>query len=94
VVVKSDTETAPEAVASKIYVNRAALSQALAEMGLIVAVPTLTTWATRGGGPPFRKFGKKIVYDLAAAVAWAESRMTPAVTSSAELRRVTGPDPK
>jgi hypothetical protein len=40
--------------------------------------------ATRGGGPPFRIWGRTPVYEWGEAVAWAEKRLSPVSGSSSE----------
>ena len=35
---------------------------------------TLDTWASRGGGPPYLKIGRRRLYDPADVLAWLESR--------------------
>lgn len=48
-------------------------------------VDTLATLATRGGGPRFRKMGRYPVYTREDLDNWAESRMSPPVSSTSEL---------
>jgi len=50
----------------------------------------LATCATRGGGPPFSKYGSRVIYRWGDGLAWALSKMTPPRPTSAEhaaLRR-------
>jgi hypothetical protein len=35
---------------------------------------TLATWATRGGGPPFHKIGRRVVYFVRDLDAWLATR--------------------
>ena len=44
--------------------------------------PTLCTWASVGGGPPYIKVGRKVVYMRSDLDAWMDSRR---VTCTAEL---------
>lgn len=68
------------------YLRRDEVAAALTAAGFPTSKAALDTRATRGGGPPFRRWGKKIVlYRWADALAWAESRLGPAVASTAEL---------
>jgi predicted DNA-binding transcriptional regulator AlpA len=46
-----------------------------------VAVGTLADWRCEGKGPPFKRLGRAVVYDLAALNAWMEQR--PSFTSTA-----------
>ena len=45
---------------------------------------TLATKATRGGGPPYRKFGLRVLYRWGDALAWAEGRLSAACCSTSE----------
>jgi hypothetical protein len=60
---------------------------ALTEVGYPVKAKTLATKATRGGGPPFRKFGPRPLYRWGDSLAWARARLGPPVRSTAELDR-------
>ena len=64
--------------------TRSATVAALTEAGFPVAPKTLATKATRGGGPPFRKFGPRALYKWADALAWAQSRLTAPRSSTSE----------
>jgi Helix-turn-helix domain len=35
---------------------------------------TLGRWRIEGSGPPFRKFGRRVVYDRADLIAWADAQ--------------------
>jgi hypothetical protein len=64
--------------------RRDAVADALTEAGFPVAKTTLATMATRGGGPPYRSFGRVPLYRWHDALAWAEGRLTPARRSTSE----------
>jgi hypothetical protein len=49
-------------------------SDYLAYIGFPIAPATLSIRRVRGGGPVFRKFGRKVFYKKADLSAWAESR--------------------
>jgi hypothetical protein len=68
------------------YLSRERLAAALTECGFTTAKSTLDTWATRGGGPPFQKFGHRALYQWGAALEWAKSRLSNPVTSTSELK--------
>jgi hypothetical protein len=55
---------------------------ALTEAGYPISPSTLSTMATRGGGPPFFKFGPKAIYRWGTALHWAESRLIPRCNTS------------
>jgi hypothetical protein len=56
--------------------TREQTSQALKESGYPVESSTLATKATRGGGPPFHKFGARVLYRWSETLAWAQSRLS------------------
>ncbi len=64
--------------------DRRAASVLLAELGFPCAAATLATLATRGGGPPFSKFGCRALYRRADLVAWAQAKLTPPRRSTSE----------
>jgi hypothetical protein len=49
---------------------------ALTAAGFPIKATTLATKASRGGGPPFRRFGAKPLYRWGDALAWAQSRLS------------------
>jgi hypothetical protein len=49
-------------------------AKALTETGYPVRPKTLSTLATRGGGPPYHRFGRAVLYRWSDALAWAEGR--------------------
>jgi hypothetical protein len=57
---------------------------ALTEAGFPVKAKTLSTKATRGGGPPYSKFGLRVLYRWGDALAWAEGRLSEAYSSTSE----------
>jgi len=62
-------------------------ARALTEAGYPIAWPTLGSLATRGGGPPFRHFGVRVLYRWADLLAWAEGRLSPPMRSTSEHPR-------
>jgi hypothetical protein len=75
--------TSPDAL-----LTRDATAAALTAAGFPVKSKTLATKATRGGGPPFRRFGAKPLYRWGDALNWAESRLSPPMRSTAEAEAV------
>ncbi len=57
--------------------TRKQVAEALRERGYPITQATLSTMATRGRGPSFVKFGRHTLYNLDAALAWAEGRCSP-----------------
>jgi hypothetical protein len=68
--------------------RRSQTAAALTERGYPISTATLATKATRGGGPPYLLFGRIPLYPWGTALAWAESRLSPLVRSSAEADAV------
>ncbi len=64
--------------------TRKATAVALTERGYPVAAGTLATKAVRGGGPPYRKFGTRVLYRWGDALDWAQSRLTKPMSSTSE----------
>jgi hypothetical protein len=53
--------------------------------GYPVADKTLATLASRGGGPPYRRFGARALYRWGDALDWARSRLSAPLRSTSEL---------
>jgi hypothetical protein len=64
---------------------REAGAQALTAAGYPTSAATLATKATRGGGPPYRIFGKRAIYRWGDLLAWAEANTSPLRTSTSEI---------
>ena len=60
----------------KIYLKRPEASDYVKDKGLPCSPASLCTWATTGGGPPFRKFGRNVVYTTDDLDAWIDSRLS------------------
>ena len=71
---------------SRLTRDKAAL--ALTEAGYPISKLSLSTLASRGGGPIYTRFGRRALYRWSDLVAWAEARCTApqASTSEAEAR--------
>jgi hypothetical protein len=65
--------------------NAAALTAA----GYKTSKTTLATLATRGGGPPFMKYGKHVVYRFGDSLVWAKGKLRPPVRSTSERPAVS-----
>jgi hypothetical protein len=57
---------------------------ALTAAGFPVKAKTLATKATRGGGPRYQSFGARVLYRWGDALAWAEARLSPPISSTSE----------
>ena len=73
-----------QAMTTKRRHTRSGAAEFLQARGYPVAAGTLATKATRGGGPPFEKFGNVALYEEEALVRWAESRLSAPRRSTAE----------
>jgi hypothetical protein len=68
----------------QIFLRRAEAARALTGAGYPTASATLATLACRGGGPPYRRYGRRPLYRLADLIEWAEGRLSPLVRSTSE----------
>lgn len=66
--------------------TRREVAQALTSAGFPISPSTLASKATRGGGPPFARFGRIAVYRWGDALAWAEARTSQPAATAAEQR--------
>jgi hypothetical protein len=64
--------------------TRRQTADALTEAGYVTSEATLATMATRGGGPPFRKFGPRVIYEWESTLEWAEAKLSEPRTSTSE----------
>lgn len=65
--------------------TREQTAAALTAAGFPTKAKTLSTKATRGGGPPYRLYSARALYRWGDALDWARSRLTPIVHSTSEL---------
>ena len=68
----------------EMLLTREALAEALNAAGFPTSPATLATKASRGGGPPFRKFGPRVLYTWGEAIEWAKSRLSVPMRSTSE----------
>jgi hypothetical protein len=64
--------------------SRRDTASALTDAGFPIAEATLATKAVRGGGPPYRLFGRRPLYEWGHSLEWARSRLSRTVRNSAE----------
>ena len=57
-------------------------ADALTEAGVPVKEGTLATKATRGGGPPYQRFGSRALYRWGDALLWAKGRLSAPLSAS------------
>jgi hypothetical protein len=65
--------------------TRQATAEALSAAGFPCAKSSLASMASRGGGPNFQKYGPRALYRWGDALEWAQSKLGPAIRSTAEL---------
>jgi hypothetical protein len=72
--------------------TRLKTADALTEVGFPIKEATLATKATRGGGPPYRRFGSRALYRWGDALLWAKRRLSaPRCSPSEDDARPTPP---
>jgi len=64
--------------------RREPTAEALTASGYPTAAKTLATKASRGGGPPFRKYGPWPLYRWGDALAWAQNRLSEPRSTTSE----------
>jgi hypothetical protein len=68
----------------KTKLTRKAAAAALSAAGYAVSRHTLATKPSRGGGPPFRRFGRVPLYSWGDCLDWADSRLSAPMRSTSE----------
>ena len=64
--------------------TRKQAADALTARGYPTSDRTLSTKATRGGGPVFRHFGPRVLYRWGDLLDWAQGRLSPPRRSTSE----------
>ena len=67
-----------------VRLTRRKTADALTEAGFPVKEATLATKATRGGGPPYQRFGSRALYRWGDALLWAKERLSAPRCSTLE----------
>jgi len=80
-----DSEMSPDTLQAPGLLRRDECALALTRAGFRTSPKTLASKATRGGGPPYRKFGRTVLYRWSEVLAWAESRLTTPVASTSQM---------
>jgi hypothetical protein len=68
------------------WFTRESLAEVLSACGFPISKRTLATKATRGGGPPYAKFGNRALYQGGPAVNWATAILSAPAANSSEHR--------
>src|SRR5690242_15406741 len=77
------------------YLTRGEAAEYLTDLGYKIAPASLAKRAVVGGGPPFRSWGRKPLYDPEALLEWAQARCTGPRRSTSDHggpRPATGED--
>jgi hypothetical protein len=64
---------------------------ALTASGFPVKAKTLSTKASRGGGPPYQLFGPRVLYRWEDALKWAQARLSAPRLSTSESNAPPAP---
>jgi hypothetical protein len=64
------------------WLRRRETAKALQACGFPVAEKSLATHATRGGGPPFKRFGRIPLYRWGDSLGWANTKLTSSSSNS------------
>jgi hypothetical protein len=66
------------------YLNPERACEVLGSLGIRVSTSRLSVLRCLGGGPEFRKFGKRVFYTREALDSWVASKLSPAFASTSE----------
>jgi hypothetical protein len=66
------------------YLTRREAADFLCALGLRVAPTTLAKYASVGGGPLMRHFGRRVLYDPSALLEWANGKLSEPCRSTSE----------
>jgi hypothetical protein len=73
-----------ELIPGSTLLRRQRCADGLTQAGYPISAKTLASMVSRGGGPPYHKFGRTVLYRWSEALAWAEARLSPALTSTSQ----------
>jgi hypothetical protein len=65
--------------------SRKAAAQSLQDRGIKIESSTLAKYATIGGGPAMRKFGRRVLYEPAALAEWIDEKLTGPRRSTSDV---------
>jgi len=74
----------PTPLTPQALLSREDAAKALNANGFPTTSKSLATLATRGGGPIYRSFGRRVLYRWEDVIAWAEGRLSKPRTSTSE----------
>lgn len=58
------------------YMDRRHAAEFLSSLGFQISTATLAKYASVGGGPLMRHFGRRVVYDRKSLLEWANSKLS------------------
>lgn len=58
------------------FLNRRAAAKLMQDRGIPIKVCTLAKYASTGGGPAMRKFGRRVLYESQALDEWIDEKLT------------------
>jgi hypothetical protein len=70
---------------SDALLTRDQTAAALTAAGFPVKLKTLSTMASRGGGPTYRLFGPRVLYRWGDVLEWAQARLSAPITTNSEV---------
>lgn len=71
-------------------ITRAGVAVALTNAGFPISASTLAALASRGNGPPFRRFGIRVLYPWRSTLEWARGRLEPPTANTSASRKRGG----
>jgi hypothetical protein len=81
--ISSETPLTLDSIPAETFLTRLKVAQAQNACGVPCSPKTLASDASRGGGPPYHRFGRIVLYRWGDVVHWAVAKLgAPAATSS------------
>ena len=74
-------------MSNSAFLDRPGAADYINAKGLPTTAGSLRKYATVGGGPKFRKFGRNVVYSPADLDAWIDGRLSPPLDSTSDPAR-------
>jgi hypothetical protein len=69
------------------FLTRGEAAKRLSARGFPCSVTTLETYGTRGGGPPFYKIGRRVLYRTSDVDSWLGAKMSGPFLSTSNCAR-------
>jgi hypothetical protein len=68
------------------FLSRQEAAELLQEHGFPTTPTSLAVKASRGGGPPYHRFGRQAIYAPSEVLAWAHAKVATAAATASEHR--------